>query len=968
MSVNSLESLLARMRQGSVTQGWGAVSVFSRSRLNRLLEQQYIERFNGYSFLPDFSGRVSLVEGGYDYIELQNIALGQPLLSFTSASLTNSTAVLTMNIIAGRYTASRQTPGALANRLSVFNITEAQGLKLELEIDLSLVVGEVDKRGKVKLDLARGVNFNCNVAGDNEAANKQFADFFKQQFDALPEHRSVFQLGILNLKGYTNLTPTSFRILTQAAPGAKVRGALNYGDGGIVAFIRLQGNTADGNFPPDASFPYLIPDDQEADGSDRYSASLILAQNMIEYIEDGELDVLNSLLFPGENVFEERERHSPLDLAVFGNINPKQTRMTLEPAFKTLKAGDTQRFALLDWKGQPVQASSWSAVSLQCHSVEGHGTIVNGTYTAVSEGSIGHDSVHVVVTAEYISGGVTYSASALLLVVHEALEVAPRFATFAARTQAQPIVLTASSTDDAPVTWSLLAPEYGALSQAGGQAQFTPDTRARVKGLVVQRLEVAGAQKRESSLLLVNSQQQLRIDPPYVPALKKSTSVQLKNDATLLPGVTRRWKVISGGGTVDATGRYTAPALGTTASSVVQCEIVSNGVVLSSGYCVIDRSEMEDEPTWKELAQFTIKVPGGQDSSRLGKLFGNGYQQLRTQTLVQTVPVDGKSYSLSVKEKASMRLVDNASGAEIQFVDDALEGIEQEDREVWRTRLIPNRFELAIAGKATPDRVTADGISLQEFYIHSREKAGATAEFYATFQADADNHWWKSVDIQDQNNKIEVTPLSMPVLDPSAYTFVRLRVDGGGGNPGNPGEGDPEEDDFDYHLRTVDYWKLSYTGRPGEAGTSFETVEFLPSDDTNPLPSTSMVRWESEQLAEKMFSCTGYIFQDSNAPSVDEYVSFDIAVKDILRGFESHIVKVNKSVFEKGLLVITLHRSDRIRYVRPGDKSRDKLSRDLAVKLIDKNGNAHFRRIAFLPSSIPGDRNRLVHTLFTPEK
>ena len=111
MSVNSLESLLARMRQGSVTQGWGAVSVFSRSRLNRLLEQQYIERFNGYSFLPDFSGRVSLVEGGYDYIELQNIALGQPLLSFTSVSLTNSTAVLTMNIIAGRYTASRQTPG-----------------------------------------------------------------------------------------------------------------------------------------------------------------------------------------------------------------------------------------------------------------------------------------------------------------------------------------------------------------------------------------------------------------------------------------------------------------------------------------------------------------------------------------------------------------------------------------------------------------------------------------------------------------------------------------------------------------------------------------------------------------------------------------------------------------------------------------------------------------------------------------
>lgn len=962
MPVNSLESLLARMRQGSVTQGWGAVSVFSRSRLNRLLEQQYIERFNGYSFLPPISGRVSLVPGGYEYVELHDIALGQPLLSFTSASLTNSTAVLTMNIIAGRYTASRQTPGAPADRLTAFNITQAQGLKLELEIDLSLVVGEIDKRGKVKLDLAQGVNFNCNVAGDNEVANKQFADFFKQQLDALPEHRSVFQLGILDLKGYTNLTPTSFRILTQAAPGAKVRGALNYGDGGVVAFIRLQGNTANGNFPPDASFPYLIPDDQEADGSDRYSASLVLAQNMIEYIEDGELDVLNSLLFPGENVFEERERHTPRDLAVFGNINPKQTRMTLEPAFKTLKAGDTESFVLKDWKGQPVQASSWSAVSLQSHTREGHGTIVNGSYTAASKGLLGHDSVHVVVTAEYISGGVTYSASALLLVVYDELEVAPRVATFAARTQAQPIELTASPTDDAPVTWSLLAPVYGGLTQSGRQALFTPDTRARVKGLVVQRIEVAGAQKRESSLVLVNSQQQLRIDPPYVPALKKSTGVQLNDDATLLPGVPRRWKVISGGGTVDATGRYTAPALGTTASSVVQCEIVRNGVVLSSGYCVIDLSEREEEPTWKSLAQFTIKVPGGLNDGRLGTLYSNGYQQLRTQILVETVPVDGKSYPLSVIEKASMRLVDDASKAEMEFVDDALEGIEQGDMDVWRARLIPNRFDLAIPRMATQDRVNADpAISLQDFYIHTRERPGVAVAFHATFQADGDKHWWKSVDITDANNKIELTPLAMPVLDPSAYTWTRVRVDGGAAGPG-----DPEEDDFDFHLITIDYWILRYVGLPGVPGTTFETLEFLSSDGTAAAPSTSTIRWESEQLAENMFSWTGYIFQDSNAPSVDEYVKFDIADKDIIQGGASLSVKVDKSVFEKGLLVITLHRTNWVRYVRTGNKSRDKLSRDLAVKLIDRNGNAHFRRISYLPPSVPGDRNKLVHTLFTP--
>jgi hypothetical protein len=965
MSVNSLESLLARMRQGSVTQGWGAISVLNRGRLNRLLEQQYIERFNGYSFLPPFTGRVSLGQGSYDYVELQNIALGQPLLSFSTASLTNSIAVLTMNIIAGRYTASRQTPGASSDRLSAFNITEAQGFKLELEIDLSMVVGEVDKRGKVKFDLAQGVNFHCNIAGDDEAANSQFADFFKQHFDALPENRSVFQLGMLDLKGYSNLTPTTFRILTQAAPGAKVRGALNYGDGGVVTFIRLQANTADGNFPPDANFPYLIPDDQEGDGSDRYSASLILAEDMIEYIEDGELDVLNSLLFPGQNVFEERERHSPRDLAVFGNINPKQTRITLEPAFKTLKAGDTQRFTLHDWKGQPIQASKWSAVSLQSHTQEGHGTMVDGSYTAASKALIGHDSIHVVVTAEYISGGVTYSASALLLVVYDELEVAPRVATFAARTQTQPIVLTASPTDDVQVTWSLLAPEYGGLAQSGLQALFTPDARARVKGLVVQRVEVTGAQKRESSLVLVNAQQQLRIDPPYVPALKKNEGVQLRDDATLLPGVPRRWKVISGGGTVDATGRYTAPALGNTASSVVQCEIVRNGVVLSGGYCVIDLSEMNAEPTWKELAQFTVKVPGAVHPGRLGSLFGNGYQQARVEILVETVPVDGKPYPLSVIEKASMRLVDHTTKAEIEFVDDALDGIPEGDAQVWRTRLIPNRFDLAIPRMAAADTVTADpAISLLEFYVHTRERAGTTVTFHATFQADSNQHWWKSVDIVDVNETIELTPLAMPVLNPDAYTFERVRVDGGSGGSG-PGD-DPDEADFDFHLRTIDYWKLRYNGTPGAPGTTFETLEFLSSDGTTAAPATSIIRWESEQLAETMFSWTGWIFQDSNASTVDENVRFDIADKDIVNGKESLIVKVYEPEFEKGLLVITLHRSDRIVYVRAGDKSRDKLSRDLAVKLIDRNGNAHFRRISYLPPSVPGNRNRLVHTLFTP--
>ncbi|MBO1542162.1 hypothetical protein [Pseudomonas sp. OA65] len=232
MSGNSLESLLARMRQGSVTQGWGAVSIFSRGRLNRLLEQQYIERFNTLGFLPPFNGQVFLDDLKSNYVELEGLMLGPPRLSFNTASLTNSTAVVSMNILSGRYAASRHSAGTVKTLSSTFNIAESQGFQVEMDIDLSVVVGEIDKQGKVKLNLAEGVNFRCNLAGDDEATNTRLSDFLKQRFLTLPAHRSVFQLGMLELKGYNPLTPTSFRILTQAAPGAKVKGALNFGEGG----------------------------------------------------------------------------------------------------------------------------------------------------------------------------------------------------------------------------------------------------------------------------------------------------------------------------------------------------------------------------------------------------------------------------------------------------------------------------------------------------------------------------------------------------------------------------------------------------------------------------------------------------------------------------------------------------------------------------------------------------------------
>ena len=60
MSINSRSEVIKQMSGKSVTYGWGAITVFNRARINRFLEQQYITRLEGYSFLPAFKGDVTL--------------------------------------------------------------------------------------------------------------------------------------------------------------------------------------------------------------------------------------------------------------------------------------------------------------------------------------------------------------------------------------------------------------------------------------------------------------------------------------------------------------------------------------------------------------------------------------------------------------------------------------------------------------------------------------------------------------------------------------------------------------------------------------------------------------------------------------------------------------------------------------------------------------------------------------------
>ncbi|RRV03671.1 hypothetical protein EGJ27_24550 [Pseudomonas sp. v388] len=955
---NSVQDLLDVMAQGTVTRGWGAVSVFGRAKLNRLLEQQFIDSFKDRKFLPGFMGTLFLDNAGQERAELEGVELGKPLLSFSTASLTNSRALLTMRMVAGQYNTLHQSSGGARLLSSRVSIAEQHGFTLEIDIDLSLVVGEVDRQGKVTLKLSEGLEFRCNLAGTDTATNQRLAGYFKEAFARLPPNRSVFELGRLNLRGYSALTPNYFRILTQAAPGAKIRGAANFGEGAVVVFIKLNGNEQPGHFPPAGDFPYLIPDDRDAAGADKYSASVILSSDMLAYLRPGDPDMLGNLLFPGANAFVESERHTPADLAIFGNISPTQTSVTLSPTFATIRAGQTQRFTLHDWQGRELQAARWTATGLENHGARAEGSISSGLYTAADPSALGRDTLRVVVTAEYVSDSITYTASALLLVVFDNMKTAPRMVLSSPGAQTPPTRLVATVLDGTDVTWALSGPEYGSLQVDAGQALFTPDARSCRKSLQVQQIKAHGSETQTASVLLVNGQQILHIEPAFKANVKRSATVQLRDDQAMLPGAARRWKLLGGEGSVDASGLFTAPAHGSTSTSIVGCEIVRNGVVFTTGYSVIELSELEPEPTWKELYRFVVRVPGGSEQDRVGQVVANGYQQLPVQIEIETTDVDGVHYPLSVTEVASLRLVDDVSKQQIDFVDTLLDGIPEGDDQKWRTNLVRNRFNLAIPMVAPQKAPTRRDPTIQDMFLHTRS-SDKPAAFHATFQAD-NQAWWKSTDLGDYNETIVVTPTPIPFFTDGDYTpFKWVRVAGT-----SPVNADATDDDWFYlRLNTVDYWKLECRPQNLGAAVAFETLDFIPVDDSGQV-STSTIRWESEQLDETMFSWTGHVFCPAKQAPASK-VQFD---EDLQKVMDPGLLDVSTAAgnYTPGTLVISLHRFDDVPYVRANVPARAKLSRDLAVVLIDANGNPHKRRISFLPASDISDRNKLQHAGFTP--
>ncbi len=254
MSNPSIDELLAWMQGKSQTYGWGALIAYDRRKTNELLQELYIERFTSGHYLPLVNQSMT---SGSTIEHLSGLRFSVPLMSFENASLTASTVTLSLDFVGGMIVTEEVGLGIS----KVQKILPLNRPQLIMTQPLERVDGEIDGDGRVALNLAneQGADFRATfVLGSLEQieVGRRFKVFFEEN---LSNEQKIFPLGTLAGEANDALTPAGFKIRTMAAPGARVRGAPNEGDGAVLVFARMKGR--DEGRDPGSDFMYPIPAD-----------------------------------------------------------------------------------------------------------------------------------------------------------------------------------------------------------------------------------------------------------------------------------------------------------------------------------------------------------------------------------------------------------------------------------------------------------------------------------------------------------------------------------------------------------------------------------------------------------------------------------------------------------------------------------------------------------------------------------
>ena len=985
MGTNSRNEILNQMAGKSVMSGWGAITVFNRTRINRFLEQQYITRMQGYSFIPAFKGAVTLEGNASATVQLESIMLGKPLLSFADeASLDESYATVTMNMVSG--TVLMMQPGERVARVATsLRIRESQGYQLKLRIKLSVVAGSINDQGLVIMDLKEGVDFTCDVLPDylDQAA---IGLAFKEYFESLPVYQRVFVLGMLDVSQYDPLAPKEFAILTQRAPGAEKIAASNYGDGGVVVFIRVAGDKEKGVLPSEGSgFPYLIPDDEE-EGVSIYSAAIVVAEKWKRYVGDEQISKLSSLLYPGAEVFESKDTATPHDYVNFGNVNPASTQLAIEPSMVTLQAGKSETFKLLDAQGVPVTGVVWTAKSLNSRTLNAAGSISSsGVYTAADQEYIGHDTVRVVITGTVYQEDRVFTVSAGVSVFVDNMVVAPQLSSRIIEQNPKPIKLSVTSTSRSQLTWTLSQPDVGTLEfPTPNTAIYTPPTFEQAEFETVQIITAYDAstdQSASSTVLLFNDFLTSKVSPSYVRHMKRSAS-QLFEIADDTGEGTKHWSVISGEGEFKdpSVGEFTAPDTVTASVSIVKCDWIYQGLTRSF-YSTVELDRFEDEPDWKDLNTFSIRVLDSRGSlTDAGYAYRNGLQQIKLAVVIETKKVGQDSIRPSAEELQTLRLL-FSNGSVVDPLLPEQSGIIPGTSVSWATHTIANSVHLypvssASVSASLPVPLDEESTVRLEMYVHTTAPAKENSTFHLSFIGGALDETWYSTELNESLGKVTLTPIEIPKIQENEFTFVRTEIDDGtrlvSADSSAPSqqhlartvalEPEPEPgSEYDFKLRTIAYYEFNFLNR------KIASFKFTTDQDSGGFARKSTVRWESRLQEETMFSYTGYAWNPALLEGIPEgepkknHLQFDPDLNLLVTKEGALTIPVARPAAVGGI-IFSMHRTDDVRYgdAKEGEALivRDALYDSIFANVMDEYGCWYLMEVSF-PEEKVHDRENL---------
>ncbi|MGY2339995.1 hypothetical protein ACW9HW_12220 [Pseudomonas sp. SDO5532_S415] len=269
MADNSLEDLLAWMRDASPMLRWDSIFALEGTSLNLDLQQDYIRRLSQDNDLGAISVQVPVKDTNITHY-LSGVKLAEPKLSYDNASLQSYKTDLRLAVVTGNLAMVELVQGQKRIvRLSSFNPLNGPQLRLKLPL-------EADSRSVV-FDLAKSEDVLLMLF-NTPAQQREAGMLFLERFKALGDNQRVHTLATFPEGDNPFMHSQRIDVRTQKRDNQAVAPQADNEDGALLVFQRMKEGSA-GDFPGDDSrFRYLIPDatpEKNWTGTAMFSQALI---------------------------------------------------------------------------------------------------------------------------------------------------------------------------------------------------------------------------------------------------------------------------------------------------------------------------------------------------------------------------------------------------------------------------------------------------------------------------------------------------------------------------------------------------------------------------------------------------------------------------------------------------------------------------------------------------------------------